>query len=269
MITSRQAGPQSWFHSNHLQMECCRIAVIGLSRLCCWLFMRGQASACRRTRLLASQVYEDDQKRPSIDNAQTIQRHVYQRKRLTYLLCRAENSDLISLTPYGRREASPSDWPYLHCPRRDCPGHCRYFLAAWHSSPQRKGASQRLAHRWLSRCSPRRSDRVYSIESRAAIVQIIAPDANGYDSSHFIGLTYLQGDYIVSRHFTLVGGSFLLPFNTYNERLVAGLDRQLSGWTADLEPRPEQRHWPRWHASRFGHLPAKILHRLRCLLFGP
>jgi hypothetical protein len=57
------------------------------------------------------------------------------------------------------------------------------------------------------------------IESRAAIVQIVAPGAKGYDSSHFIGLTYLQGDYIVSRHVTLVGGSFLLPFNTYNERL--------------------------------------------------
>ncbi len=57
------------------------------------------------------------------------------------------------------------------------------------------------------------------IESRAAIVQIIAPGANGYDSNSFYALTYLQGDYIVSRHFTLVGGSFLLPFNTYNERL--------------------------------------------------
>jgi hypothetical protein len=59
----------------------------------------------------------------------------------------------------------------------------------------------------------------FLIESRAAIVQIFAPDAKGFDSSHFIGLTYLQGDYIASRHFTLVGGSFLLPFNTYNERL--------------------------------------------------
>ena len=57
------------------------------------------------------------------------------------------------------------------------------------------------------------------IESRAAIVEILTPEAKGYDSSHFIGLTYLQGDYIVSRHVTLVGGSFLLPFNTYNERL--------------------------------------------------
>ena len=57
------------------------------------------------------------------------------------------------------------------------------------------------------------------IESRAAVVEIVSQGANGYDSTHFFGLTYLQGDYIASRHFTLVGGSFLLPFNTYNERL--------------------------------------------------
>jgi hypothetical protein len=57
------------------------------------------------------------------------------------------------------------------------------------------------------------------IESRAAIVETIAPGTNGSDSSHLVGLTYLEGDYTVSCHFTLVGGSFLLPFNTYNERL--------------------------------------------------
>jgi hypothetical protein len=57
------------------------------------------------------------------------------------------------------------------------------------------------------------------VESRAVILEAISPSGNSYDSSHFFGLTYLQGDYIVSRHFTLVGGSFLLPFNTYNERL--------------------------------------------------
>jgi hypothetical protein len=36
---------------------------------------------------------------------------------------------------------------------------------------------------------------------------------------HFIGLAYLQGDYVASPHITIVGGSFLLPFGTYNERL--------------------------------------------------
>ena len=59
----------------------------------------------------------------------------------------------------------------------------------------------------------------FLVESRAALVETISPTTHGYDSTHFLGLTYLQGDYIVSRHFTLVGGSFLIPFNTYNERL--------------------------------------------------
>src|ERR1700722_17971285 len=60
------------------------------------------------------------------------------------------------------------------------------------------------------------------IESRAALLETFAPNGNGqpgYDHTHFIGLTYLQGDYIASPHLTIVGGSFLLPFGTYNERL--------------------------------------------------
>lgn len=60
------------------------------------------------------------------------------------------------------------------------------------------------------------------IESRAALLETFAPKGNGqsgYDHTHFVGLTYLQGDYIVSPHITFVGGSFLLPFGTYNERL--------------------------------------------------
>lgn len=60
------------------------------------------------------------------------------------------------------------------------------------------------------------------IESRAALTESFAPNSNGqpgYGHTHFIGLTYLQGDYFISPHMTIVGGSFLLPFNTYNERL--------------------------------------------------
>jgi hypothetical protein len=58
------------------------------------------------------------------------------------------------------------------------------------------------------------------IESRAALTETFFPNGQaGYDHSHFIGLTYLQGDYLVSPHLTIVAGSFLLPFNTYNERL--------------------------------------------------
>lgn len=60
------------------------------------------------------------------------------------------------------------------------------------------------------------------IESRAALVESFAPNGSnqsGYNHSHFVGLTYLQGDYVASRHFTIVGGDYLIPFNTYNERL--------------------------------------------------
>jgi hypothetical protein len=62
----------------------------------------------------------------------------------------------------------------------------------------------------------------FLIESRAAVLETWAPKGNGqsgYEHSHFVALTYLQGDYIASRHFTIVGGSFLLPFGSYNERL--------------------------------------------------
>ncbi len=60
------------------------------------------------------------------------------------------------------------------------------------------------------------------IEGRAALLETFAPNSDGqpgYDHTHFIGLTYLQGDYIASSHLTIVGGSFLTPFGTYNERL--------------------------------------------------
>jgi len=62
----------------------------------------------------------------------------------------------------------------------------------------------------------------FLIESRAAILESFFPRGGGrtgYDHSYFAGLTYLQGDYIASSHLTLVGGSFLIPFGTYNERL--------------------------------------------------
>jgi hypothetical protein len=60
------------------------------------------------------------------------------------------------------------------------------------------------------------------IESRAAILETWAPRTNGqpgYDHTHFAALTYLQGDVTLTPHVTLVGGSFLIPFGTYNERL--------------------------------------------------
>ncbi|HEX4005808.1 MAG TPA: hypothetical protein VHX60_06515 [Acidobacteriaceae bacterium] len=59
-----------------------------------------------------------------------------------------------------------------------------------------------------------------TIESRASLLAFFTPGANGYDHSHFAALTYLQGDYLVNQHLTVVGGSYLLPFGTYNERLT-------------------------------------------------
>lgn len=62
----------------------------------------------------------------------------------------------------------------------------------------------------------------FLIESRGALVETFQPRGGGkpgYSSSFFAGLTYLQGDYIANQHLTVVGGSFLTPFGTYNERL--------------------------------------------------
>jgi hypothetical protein len=61
------------------------------------------------------------------------------------------------------------------------------------------------------------------VESRATLLETFFPkggDQVGYTSSPFLGLNYLQGDYLVSPHLTLVGGEFLTPFGTYNERLT-------------------------------------------------
>jgi hypothetical protein len=60
------------------------------------------------------------------------------------------------------------------------------------------------------------------IESRAILLESFSPKGGGqpgYDHSHFISLSFLQGDYIATPHITIVGGTFLLPFNLYNERL--------------------------------------------------
>jgi hypothetical protein len=60
------------------------------------------------------------------------------------------------------------------------------------------------------------------VESRAALLEDYFPvsgSSPGYQHAHFIGLTYLQGDIMATRHFTVVAGDYLIPFNTYNERL--------------------------------------------------
>jgi hypothetical protein len=62
----------------------------------------------------------------------------------------------------------------------------------------------------------------FLIESRATLLESFSPNTDGqpgYSHTHFIGLTYLQGDYFATPHITFVGGDFLIPFNTYNDRL--------------------------------------------------
>ena len=57
------------------------------------------------------------------------------------------------------------------------------------------------------------------VESRAFLDESFSPGKSGYSSSGFAGLTYLQLDYFATPHITIVGGYFLTPFGTYNERL--------------------------------------------------
>jgi hypothetical protein len=61
------------------------------------------------------------------------------------------------------------------------------------------------------------------VESRATILNSYFPKGNGqtgYTNSSFLGLSYLQLDYLATPHLTAVGGEFLTPFGTYNERLT-------------------------------------------------
>ena len=61
------------------------------------------------------------------------------------------------------------------------------------------------------------------VESRATILDSYFPKGGGqtgYTSSSFLGLSYLQMDYIANPHLTVVAGQFLVPFGTYNERLT-------------------------------------------------
>lgn len=60
------------------------------------------------------------------------------------------------------------------------------------------------------------------VESRAFLDESFFPKGGGkpgYTSEPFLGLTYLQLDILATAHVTVVGGYFLTPFGTYNERL--------------------------------------------------
>jgi hypothetical protein len=61
----------------------------------------------------------------------------------------------------------------------------------------------------------------FLVESRGNLVESFSPQGNGqgYDTSAFLGLAYLQADYLATSHVTAVAGYFLTPFGTYNERL--------------------------------------------------
>ena len=72
------------------------------------------------------------------------------------------------------------------------------------------------------------------VESRANIVETFSPRAgsqSGYTHDAFLGLSYLQADVIASPHLTVVGGEFLTPFATYNERLTPI-------WISNIEAAP-------------------------------
>lgn len=58
------------------------------------------------------------------------------------------------------------------------------------------------------------------VESRGIIFEEFFPNGqSGYSHAHFADIIYLQGDYLATRHITVVGGDYILPFNTYNDRL--------------------------------------------------
>ena len=60
------------------------------------------------------------------------------------------------------------------------------------------------------------------IESRATIVDSFSPVPHvGYKRNPvFAAADYMQADFFVGPHLTVVGGEFLTPFGTYNERLT-------------------------------------------------
>ncbi len=62
----------------------------------------------------------------------------------------------------------------------------------------------------------------FLVEARGTLLESFSPKGNGqggYNTSHFLQWSYVQADYITP-HLTLVGGDYLIPFGTYNERLI-------------------------------------------------
>lgn len=72
------------------------------------------------------------------------------------------------------------------------------------------------------------------VESRATILDSFfpkGPGQHGYKHDSFLGLDFLQADFLANRHATIVAGQFLTPFGTYNERLSPI-------WISDFEDAP-------------------------------
>jgi hypothetical protein len=64
-------------------------------------------------------------------------------------------------------------------------------------------------------------DRVL-FESRSILLEDFSAKTggqSGFNHSHFINVIYMQGDIHAAPHLNLVVGDFILPFNTYNDRL--------------------------------------------------
>lgn len=59
-------------------------------------------------------------------------------------------------------------------------------------------------------------------ESRAILLEEFSPkggNQSGYDHQHLATIIYMQGGFHANPHLNVVLGDFLLPFNTYNDRL--------------------------------------------------
>jgi hypothetical protein len=61
----------------------------------------------------------------------------------------------------------------------------------------------------------------FLVEASAELQEYVAPSSpNGpYTGQFFPTIEYIQLDYVVNSHLTIVAGRFLTPFNIYNERL--------------------------------------------------
>lgn len=63
------------------------------------------------------------------------------------------------------------------------------------------------------------TDRVL-IETKADLLESVFPrPVVGYDTQHFVGLSYLQADFQAAPQMTVTAGYFYTPFNTFQERL--------------------------------------------------